>query len=189
MPSGTAKIAARTKPPTTRQIVIPMSFTKPCATNRSSPSRTIVSGSARNVFGTKPPSVATAHSATKITKNAVPSTSWRRREIGFSGVIACACRRQFACALLDEARVDQRVEIRHALDAAHLEQQVRRVLAERLDLAVEELLVRSFVLPAQVLRRIRELLAGLLDDRTHDFGGLLVVLVNHVQRFEVAVHH
>ena len=64
MPSGTAHAAASTNPPTTRQTVIAMSPAKPNWVKSAQPSRSIVSGSARNVFDTKPPNVATLHAAT-----------------------------------------------------------------------------------------------------------------------------
>ncbi len=49
MPSGMATIAASTKPPTTRQIVMPMSYRKPYRTSSCQPSSTMVKGSARKV--------------------------------------------------------------------------------------------------------------------------------------------
>ena len=50
-----------------------------------SPRDSIVSGSARNVFDTKPPNVATLHAATNTTKNAMPSATLRARLTGTSG--------------------------------------------------------------------------------------------------------
>ena len=48
--------AASTKPPKTRQTVMPMSVANPCTVNSASALRAaIVTGSARNVFDTKPP--------------------------------------------------------------------------------------------------------------------------------------
>ena len=44
--------------------MIAMSLAKPYFANSAQPSRSIVSGSARNVFDTKPPNVADAQAAT-----------------------------------------------------------------------------------------------------------------------------
>ncbi len=52
MPSGTATSAARTKPPSTRHTVMPMSCRKPNCVNSSQPSRTMVIGLARKVGDT-----------------------------------------------------------------------------------------------------------------------------------------
>src|SRR5215203_5091449 len=115
--------------------------------NRAHPSRSIVSGSARNVFGTKPPNVAAAHAPKKSTKKKMPSTTRRCVGIGFSG-----CKTS-----LDELRVDERVEVRHRFDNARLEQEAGGFLAERLNLACEKLLVRRLILPAQIRRGLGEL--------------------------------
>ena len=85
MPSGTATMAAMVKPPTTRHTVMPMSCRKPNSVNRSHPSWTIVTGLARKVGDTKPPSVNTAHVATNSTKKATPSTHLVRVLTGSSG--------------------------------------------------------------------------------------------------------
>ena len=85
MPSGTANSAASTKPPTTRQIVMPMSTAKPCLVSSSQPSSSMVSGLARNVFETKPPKVANDQAQTNRTKKEMPSTIRAEDEIGASG--------------------------------------------------------------------------------------------------------
>ena len=72
---------------TTRQTVIPMSFAKPISVIKVQPDRTIVIGSARNVFETMPPKVAAPHRSTKTTKNARPRTIRVEASTGFSGVI------------------------------------------------------------------------------------------------------
>src|SRR5215831_5228650 len=131
MPSGTPIAAARAKPPKTRQIVTPMSRWKPCTVSSCQPDDAIVSGSARNVRLTKPPSVATAHAATKTTKKATPSASAVAAETGTSGLTAAGS--------LDEARVDDRVDVRHGLDDAQLQQELGGVAAEGLQVAGEEL--------------------------------------------------
>src|SRR5512144_357492 len=133
MPSGTAMIAARTNPPTTRQTVIPMSPTNPCSAKRLIPSRTIVRGSARNVFATKPPNVAADHTTTNRMKNRMPSATRVGDAIGLRGVTPLPSSgppRTASRRSLDEARVDDRVQVRHALDDSHLDQQVGRFLAE-----------------------------------------------------------
>ena len=63
-----------------------MSPAKPNCANSAQPSRSIVTGSARNVFDTKPPNVATLHPATNSTKNAMPSAALRPGATGLSGV-------------------------------------------------------------------------------------------------------
>src|SRR5512137_205 len=129
MPSGTAHTAASTKPPMTRQTVIAMSPANPNCVNSDQPSRSIVTGSARNVFDTKPPKVAALHAATNSTKNAIPSTALRPDAMGLSGVIAsCATARPQAFGSLDEAGVGERAEIGNRLEDADLEQQVRGFL-------------------------------------------------------------
>src|SRR5262245_53687175 len=102
----------------------------------------MVSGSARNVRFTKPPSVATAHAATKTTKNAMPSAIPAARETGTRGLTAAPAPRRS----LDEAGVDDRGDLRHALDDPELQQQLARLLAEGLVLAGEELAIRLAVL-------------------------------------------
>src|SRR5262249_54684152 len=144
------------------------------------PDDTIVTGSARKVRLTKPPSVATAHAATKTTKNATPRATAAAAPTGTSGLTAAGS--------LDEACVDDRVDVRHRLDDAQLQQELGRVAAEGLQLAGEELGVGRAVLPAQVRLRLLELLAGLLDRRAHDLEALLGLGPDHVHRVEVAVH-
>src|SRR5262245_9290342 len=137
----------------------------------------MVTGSARNVRLTNPPSVAAPHAAKNRTKNAMPSAILDVRETGTSGVSIGACpvarRARPALVLLDEARVDGRGHVRHALDDAQLQQQVRSLLAEGLDLAVEEPTVGLAVLPAEVGLRLLELLARLLHHSSHDLEALL----------------
>ena len=72
MPSGKAHAAASTKPPTTRQMVMPMSKAKPYFVISSQPSSTMPTGEARNSLGTNPPSVAMAQPATNSAKKAMP---------------------------------------------------------------------------------------------------------------------
>src|SRR6478672_4667128 len=210
MPSGTPSAAASTKPPSTRQIVMPTSFANPNCANSVHPSRSIVSGSARNVFETKPPNVAMLQPSTYRTKNATPSATLRVPPTGSSGFIATrvpagrgVAAREDAMArtqarrpragratpatLLDESRIVECVHVRHRLDAANLQQQVARFLAELLQFAVEEFLVRRLVLPAQVFRRCAELLAALLDVGAHDFIAFGRVLLDHRHCLEVAV--
>ena len=50
----------------------------------------MVTGSARNVFDTKPPKVAAPHAATNKTKKAMPSIAFLPGAMGLSGVIAAA---------------------------------------------------------------------------------------------------
>src|SRR3989442_752265 len=109
---------------------MPMSLAKPCSASKVQPERTIVIRSARNVFETKPPSVATAHSAKKTTKNSRPSP---RRGPGATG--------RSGFKLLNEAGISQALQIRDLLDDADLEQQIGRFLAELRVFAGEELLV------------------------------------------------
>src|SRR5258707_2856718 len=109
MPRGTPIAAARTKPPTTRQMVSAMSFMKPCCVSRIQPSRSIDAGSARKVGETKPPKVAAAQTAKKSTKNATPSAMRAPGVTGLSGV-----------QLFDVARVDRAAAIRDRLDDADL---------------------------------------------------------------------
>ena len=52
-----------------------MSVAKPCSASSVQPERTIVIGSARKVFETKPPSVANAHTAKNRTKKEMPRAS------------------------------------------------------------------------------------------------------------------
>src|SRR3954467_11143985 len=85
MPTRTANKGARTKPPMTRQIVMPMSVMKPCLLSSSQPSSSMVSGLARNVLETKPPNVADDHAATNSTKNRMPSMTRADDEMGASG--------------------------------------------------------------------------------------------------------
>src|SRR5687767_13116437 len=106
------------------------------------------------------------HARKKSTKKARPSATRAPGPTGFSGV-------KF---LLDVARVDRARHVRHRLDDADLEQDLARFLEEALQLAGEEFLVGRLVLPAQVLRRVPELLAALLHVGAHDLVGLLRVL-------------
>src|SRR5664279_2153280 len=71
------------KPPKTRHTVQPMSQPKPCVASSAQPERSIASGSARNVFETKPPKVASDQPATKTMKKAMPSA---RRVVGATEV-------------------------------------------------------------------------------------------------------
>ncbi len=64
---------------------MPMSLAKPCSVSRFQPLATIVSGSARKVFDTRPPKVMPPHSATKSTKNPMPSAMRRPGSTGVSG--------------------------------------------------------------------------------------------------------
>src|SRR5215470_9858243 len=111
----------------------------------------MVMGSARKVRLTKPP---------RVIRAVLPT--------GTRGVSIDAGRGRPVPSSLDEARVDGGGDVRHALDDAELEEQLSRFLAEGLELAVEELLVRLAVLPAQVRLRLLELLARLLHHRAHD---------------------
>src|SRR5215831_6783550 len=167
-PSGSAIAAAITKPPSTRHTVIPMSCANPIFASRVHPLSTMVIGSARKVLGTKPPSVIAAHASTKSTKKLKPSPA---RTPGWTGSSGLMWR-----TLLDEARVCELGKIGHLLDDPDLEQQSRRVLAERRELAGEELLVCCAVLPAQILLAGLELLAGLLHIGAHDLEAFLRVL-------------
>jgi len=51
------------------------------------PDRTMVIGSAKNVFETYPPNVANAHTAKKITKNKIPSATLALGDTGCNGRI------------------------------------------------------------------------------------------------------
>src|SRR5258708_27503960 len=110
MPSGTPIAAARTKPPTTRQMVSAMSFMNPCCVSRIQPSRSIHAGSARKVCETKPPKVAAAQTAKKSTKNATPSAMRAPAVTGVSGVQV----------LLVVAPIDDALDRRHRLDDSDL---------------------------------------------------------------------
>src|SRR4051812_45861598 len=108
----------------------------------------MVSGSARNVRDTKPPSVATLHSATNTTKNDSPSSQRRPGPIGTSGFMRAWPPRRVRVAptrgappSLDEPRVRERIHVGQRLDHPHLEQQVGRLAAELRVLAGEEFLV------------------------------------------------
>src|SRR5690348_13476256 len=149
----------------------------------------MVMGSARKVRLTKPPRVAAPHARKNRAKKAMPRATRAVRETGTRGFSIDPGRGRPDPSSLDEARVDGGGDVRHALDDAELEQEIRRLLAEGLQLAVEELLVRLAVLPAQVGLRLLELLAGLLHHRPHDLEALLGLLGDHVQRLEVAVDH
>src|SRR5947208_2792363 len=173
MPSGSASSAASTKPPRTRHTVMPMSKAKPICVSSTQPLFTIVSASARKVLPTKPPSVAIAQTATKATKNAMPSASRGPAAIGTSG---------FMPPSLDEARVGELRKVGHLLDDAGFHQQLGGVLVEGHEVAGEELAVRLSVLPAQVLLRSLELLSGLLHVGAHDVEALLRILLDHVDR-------
>ena len=97
-PSGTATMAARMKPPSTRHTVMPMSCRKPNSVNSSQPSRAMVMGLARNVGETKPPSVKKAHTAKNITKNPTPRATRARALTGSSGARARRRRGAASCA-------------------------------------------------------------------------------------------
>ena len=88
MPSGTATMAASTKPPNTRHTVMPMSWMKLYSVKSSTPSLTIVTGLARKVGETKPPSVKKAQTTTKSTKKPRPSSQRARALTGSSGASA-----------------------------------------------------------------------------------------------------
>src|SRR5581483_10060844 len=190
MPSGTPTSAATTKPPTTRQTVMPMSMWKSCAATRFQPVTTVCQGSRRNSGVTQPPQVAAPQSPTNSTKNAMPRAIFAPRPTGTSGVNmalpssqrktgrAIAFARPALPArlfrrLLHEARIDDGVEIDLRLDHAALEQHFLRLLEEGLDLAAEELLVRRLVLPAQIGLRLLERGRVLLHRRAHDAEGFL----------------
>src|SRR5580765_2719586 len=119
-----------------------MSFAKPCSASSVQPDLTIAIGSARKVFGTRPPSVTAAHSAKNRMKKSSPRAERRPGLTSRSGFKRGRS--------LDERRVGQRAHVRELLDRADLEQQVGRFLAELRVLAAEELLVRGAILPAQV---------------------------------------
>src|SRR5262245_19316774 len=202
IPSGTPIAAAIAKPPTTRQIVIPMSRWNPCMARSRQPDSSMVNGSARNVLETNPPSVAIAQAARKSTKNAMPSAIFTPRVTGVSGFIANkngpgmrgraswvpTCGRTGARPSLDETDVDDRVDVGHALDDAELEQELPCLAAESLDLTREEPAIGLAVLPAKVPLRFLELLAGLLHDRAHDLEALLRLALDQLERLEVARH-
>jgi len=76
------------KPPKTRHTVQPMSQPNPCVASSTQPERIIAIGSARKVFETKPPKVASDQPATKTTKNAMPSA---RRADAATGVSGFTC--------------------------------------------------------------------------------------------------
>ena len=105
----------------------------------------IVSGSARKVFETKPPKVATRPDGDEDDEE---GDAERERAPGATGQRLCAD--AALPASLDELRVGELASGRAPLDHAGLEQQVGRFLAEGGVLAGEELLVRGAVLPAQV---------------------------------------
>src|SRR5215470_18781242 len=149
----------------------------------------MVMGSARKVRFTKPPRVAAPQARKNKTKKARPRAIRAVLPTGTRGVSIDAGRGRPVPPSLDEACVDGGGDVRHALDDAQLEQEIGRLLAEGLELPVEELLVRLAVLPAQIGLRLLELLARLLYHRAHDLEALLRLLGDHVQRLEVAVDH
>src|SRR5438477_5602020 len=177
MPSGTPIAAARTKPPTTRQMVSAMSSAKPWCESRFHPSRSMDAGSARNVGDTNPPNVAAAQTAKKSTKNATPSAIRAPGVTGLRGVKR----------LLDVARVDGGADVRHGFDDADLYEELTGFLEEGLQLAGEEPLVRGAVLPAQIGGRLAECFAGLLHVGAHDLVGLRRLARDHLDRLEVAL--
>src|SRR5215467_3563679 len=133
----------------------------------------MVMGSARKVRLTKPPRVATPQARKNRTKKARPRAIRAVLPTGTRGVNIDAGRERPVPPSLDEARVDGGGDVRHALDDAELEEEIGRFLAEGLQLAVEELLIRLPILPTQVGLRLLELLARLLHDRSHDLEALL----------------
>ena len=62
-----------------------MSQPKPCVASSAQPERSIDTGSARKVFETKPPKVASDQPATKRTKKAMPRASRAPGATGVSG--------------------------------------------------------------------------------------------------------
>ena len=112
------------------------------------PSAASCIGSARKVFDTKPPKVASDQTATKRTKKARRARAARPAPPASSGFIEP---QRPVHASLDELRVGELGHVGHRLDDAGFQQQVGRFLAELRVLAGEELLVRGAVLPAQVL--------------------------------------
>src|SRR3954468_2657965 len=182
------------KPPSTRHTVMPMSYRKPCLASRSTPERTIVSGSARKVLDTSPPKVTAAQAAKNTTKKARPSAIRAPGATGCSGLMLWAPSPlrgegwgEGRLRSLEEAGVRQLRHVRHLLDDAGLEQQVRRFLAERSVLAGEELLVGRPVLPAQVILAGFEGFTALLDVGPHDLEAFLRLLLDHLHGLEVAV--
>src|SRR3990167_3611314 len=155
---------------------MPMSVAKPISVSSVYPLRTIVIGSARKVFCTKPPSVATAHTAKNSTKKAMPSTTRVPGATGTSGFID-----DRPCGLFQKTRIGQVGQVRHLPDDAALQQQRSRLLAELGMLAGEELLVRLAVLPAQVGLALLEGLGALLHIRAHDLEALLRLGLDHRQ--------
>src|SRR5450755_2409253 len=165
------------KPPKTRQTVMPMSQPKPCFVSSVQPETSIVSGSARKVFATKPPSVAAAHAATKTMKKATPRAIRVAGATGASGFIARACPVERAARRngpsSDELSVRQLAQVRNRLDDPGFEKQVGSFLAEGGVLAGKEFLIRGAILPAQVLLASLERLGRLFDVGAHDLEALL----------------
>src|SRR4051812_5404499 len=108
----------------------------------------MVTGSARNVFETKPPSVAAAHTAKNSTKKPMPNAMRKLGATGTRGFIefgrhpgldpgsmarslhGLRIEPAMTKGLLDEARVGQLAQVGNGLDDARFQQQVRRFLGE-----------------------------------------------------------
>src|SRR5450755_3968350 len=167
------------KPPKTRHTVMPMSQPKPCLVSSVQPETSIVSGSARKVFETKPPSVAAAQVATKTMKKATPRAMRVAGATGVSGFMRRPSPRPSPTSgrgrrtSLDELRVGQLAQVGDRLDDPGFEKQVGGFLAEGGVLAGEEFLVRGAILPAQVLLASLERLGRLFDVGAHDLEALL----------------
>src|SRR5262249_46160978 len=136
----------------------------------------MVTGSARKVRLTKPPNVTAPQARKNSAKNRMPRPTLAPRETGARGVSTGPS----SPRSLEEARVDDRRDVGHALDDAELEQELARLLAEGLDVAGEELFVGLAVLPAQIGLRLLELLARLLHHRPHHVEALLRLLGDHL---------
>src|SRR5688572_28602612 len=100
-----------------------------CLASRSTPERTMVSGSARKVLGTSPPKVTAAHTAKNRTKNDRPSA---KRAPGATGCRGFTMPSGLDPRLrgddslrssLQEPRVRQLRHVRHLLDDARFQQQ------------------------------------------------------------------
>ena len=82
----------------------------------------MVMGSAKKVLLTKPPKVATAHTATNTTKKETPSTTRVPGETGVRGFKLAILDPVRTWLLFQEPRIGQLAQVRHRLDDAGLEQ-------------------------------------------------------------------
>ena len=174
MPSGTAITAAITKPPTTRQTVMPMSSAKPCSASSVQPDRSMVTGRPGRSSRRSRPAWRTPTRRRTATKKATPRADPAPRARPRAAASRAGYLMKLVSNSVSRSGICLMMPISSSSSAASL---LKAWISP-----AKNFLLASRSCQREVRLRLLELLAALLDVGAHDLEGLLRVGLDHLER-------